>query len=187
MKQIIRSNAVENLSLRGNLGIKGSDLHFRQAPIEESLVLSATVNLSVLPQGREIVIKNKSNRSTSCENKTLSAVVYVVWEKQLDFLLRFLVWECRGKIEQIANILGKEITTVIIRRQGKIKAIAEQATPSSLVFKVSLWKFLLNLRTKNQLVVKIAKTKTLLHSIWMQRRKRSSFRNSCFAINYRNC
>jgi hypothetical protein len=119
MKQIIRSNAVKKLTLRGNLGIKGSNLDLLEVQIEESVVLSATVNLSVLPQGREIVIKNKSNRSTSWENKTLSAFAYVVWE--------------------------------------------------------------------NGLGVKIAKTKTLLHSIWMQRRERSSFRNSFFACNYGNC
>ncbi|QYX33724.1 hypothetical protein [Sphaerospermopsis torques-reginae] len=190
MKQIIRSNAVETLSPRRNLGIQRSDLHFRQAS-GESLVLSPTVNLSVLPQSSDVLIKNKSNKSTSWENKALSAFVDVVWEKKLDFLPRVVVWECIGKIAQVSNIPGKQITTqittLITKTLGKMKARSEQATPSSLVLKVSLWKLLPNLQTTNQLAVKIAKTKTLLHSIWMQRTQQSSFRNSFFALNYGNC
>ncbi|MBD2292521.1 hypothetical protein H6G06_03235 [Anabaena sphaerica FACHB-251] len=180
MKQIIRSIAVETLSQRGNLGRKLSDLYPRQVFIQESLVLSPTVTLSVLPKSSDIVIKNKSNKSTSCENKALSALLYVVWENKLDFLPRVVIWVCTGKIVQVSYTPGKQITALMTRIMGKIKARAEQAALRALVLKVNLLKFLPNIRKTTQLAVKIAKTKTWLHNIWMQGTQQSSFRNKFF-------
>ncbi|MFM2062204.1 MAG: hypothetical protein RLZZ507_1874 [Cyanobacteriota bacterium] len=187
MKQIIRSIAVETPSQRNNLERQHSELHSRQASIAESSVLSPKVNLSVLPKSSDIVIKNNSNKSTSCENKALSALLYVVWEKKLDILPRVVMWECTGNTAQVSHIPEKQITTWMTRTLGKMKAKAEQATPSTLVLKVSLWKFLPNIRKTTQLAVKIAKTKTWLHSIWMQRTQQSSFSNSFFTLSYGKC
>ncbi|TAF06421.1 MAG: hypothetical protein EAZ77_12265 [Nostocales cyanobacterium] len=180
MKQIIRSNAVEKFSHRGNLGSKNSDLHPCQAATEESLVFSPAVTLSVLPQTRDIAIKNKAHRSASCEKKVLSALLYVVGEKKLDFLPRVAIWVCRGKIAQVSHTPRKQITAWIARILGMIPARGEQAALRVLDWEVNLLEFLPNIQKTTQLAVKIAKTKTWLHSIWMQRTQQSSFRNSFF-------
>ncbi|MEA5575278.1 hypothetical protein [Anabaena sp. UHCC 0451] len=180
MKQIIRSIAVEKSNQRGNLGRKFSDLNPRQVSIIESLVLSPTVTLSVLPQSSDIVIKNKSNRSTSWENKQLSALPDVVWGNKLDFLPIVMIWVCTGKIAQVSYTPGKQITAVMTGTLGMITARGKKVVPGVLALKVNLLQCLPNIQKKTQLAAKIAKTKTWLHSIWMQRTQQSSFRDRFF-------
>jgi hypothetical protein len=186
MKQIIRSNAVETPSQRDILGMKLSDLHPRPASIEESLVLSPTVSLSVLPKSSDITIKNTGNRSTSFETEALLALLYLVWWSKLGFLPTVVVWVCTGKIAQVIHTQGKQITNGMAQTYSKTKTLgtitprAEQAASRAFALKVNLWKFLPNIQKTTQLAAKMAKTKTWLNSIYTQRKQQSRFRNSLF-------
>jgi hypothetical protein len=164
MKQIIRSNAVETSSLQGNLGIQLSELHSRQTSITENSVLSRKVTLSVLLPSSDIVVKNKSDRSTSSQHQVLSAFLSVIWGNKLDFLSRVVFWVCTGKIAKVSHIPTKQMTTGTTKTLGKIPATAEQATPRTLVLKASLFKFLPKLQKTTQLAVKTVKTKTWLNN-----------------------
>ncbi|WP_016950439.1 hypothetical protein [Anabaena sp. PCC 7108] len=156
MKKIIRSNAVETSSLRGSLEINLYDLHPRQATIDKSSILSQTVTLSTNPKSSDIAINKTGNRSTSFQNEALSALLYLVWWSNLDFLLKAVVWVCTEKIAQVSHTQGKQI----------------------IALKVRILKLLPNIWETTQIAAKIAKTKTRLHSIQMQRKQQRSFRDS---------
>ncbi|MEA5554284.1 hypothetical protein VB713_25445 [Anabaena cylindrica UHCC 0172] len=184
MKQIIRSNAVETPSQRGILEIKLSNLHSRQASIQESPVLSPAVTLSVLTKSSDIAIKNTDNRSTSFQTEVLSALLYLVWWSKLDFLPTVVVWVCTGKILQVSHTQVKQITSGIFQTSSKTQTLgviiarAEPAPPRALALKVYLLKLLPNVQKKTQLVAKIAQPKTWLNSIYTQQKQQSHFRNS---------
>ncbi|MBD2569023.1 hypothetical protein [Anabaena lutea] len=184
MKKIIRSNAVETSSQRGNLGKKHYDLHPRQVAIDESLVLSARVILSAIRKRSDIAINKTGNRSTSFQTQALSALLYLVWLSNLDFWLTAMVWVCTGKIAQVSHTQGKKITALMSQTHstaqtfGAIIARAEQAAQGVLALEVSIFKLLPNIQKTTYLTAKIAKTKTRLYSIQMQRKQQRSFRYS---------
>jgi hypothetical protein len=113
MKQIIRSNAVETINQRSRVGKKISNFYSRQIARGKLLVLPR-INLSVLPRGSDIEIKNKSNRLASFPQEVLSAFPVLVWGGKLDFLPKIVLWVCREKMLQIN-------TTLIIRSIERIK------------------------------------------------------------------
>lgn len=186
MKQIIRSNAVETLSQRDILESKLSKLHSRQLFIQESPVLSPTVTSSVIAKSSDIAIKNTANRSTSFPTEVFSALLYLVWWSELDFLPTVVVWVCTGKIARVSHTQRKQITTGISQTSSKTQTLgamiakAEQAATRVLTLKVNLLKFLPNVQKTTQLVAKMTKTKTWLNSIYTQRKQASRFRNSFF-------
>ncbi|MBK1988577.1 hypothetical protein A0J48_013690 [Sphaerospermopsis aphanizomenoides BCCUSP55] len=185
MKQIIRSNAVETPSQWGLLGVKFSE-YPRQASIAESLVLSPTLNLSVLPKSSDITIKNIDNRPTSFKTEVLSTLLYLVWERRLDFLPIVVIWVCIGKMAKVVNTQGKQITARMAQTYsktqtlGEIRARAEQPIPKVLALKVNFLQLLPNIRKTTQIATKIAENKTWLKSISRERTQQSSFRNSFF-------
>jgi hypothetical protein len=186
MKQIIRSNAVETSSQKGLLEVKLSELHPRQASTHESLVLSPTLNLSVLRTSSDIAIKNISNRSTSFETEVLSNLLYLVWGSKLDFYPIVVVWLWIGKIVKVSHTQRRKITDGMAhsfsktQTLGEIIARAEQATQRVLALKINSLKLLPNIQKTTQTATNIVETKTWLKSIHTQRTQQSSFRNSFF-------
>lgn len=184
MKKIIRSNAVETSSQRGNLGKKHYDLHPRQVAIYESSILSQRVILSAIRKRSDIAINKTGNRCTSFQTKALSALLDLVWRRSLNFWLTVVVWVCTGEIAQVSHTQGKKITALMSQTHstaqtfGVMIARVEQVAQRALALKVSIFKLLPNTQETTQIAAKIAKTKTQFHSIQMQRKQHRSFRYS---------